>query len=119
MCPSTFQGVPVNVKGCDDFREGHVGCDGARDAHLVDLEVGVGGDDGSGGEVHTFPHQVTSDSPLLPFQTLFEGFKWAARFLHRLGVEIKSEISTSTFRTDYPLQLSVIIENEINPVIMG
>lgn len=60
------QPVPVNIKGCDDFWEGHVGCDGSWYAHLVDLQVGVRGDDSSGGEVHTLSHEVTSDSPFLP-----------------------------------------------------
>ena len=59
--------LPVNIKRCDNLWERHVGCDGSRDAHLVNLQVGVRGDDGSGGEVHTLAHEVSSDSTLLPF----------------------------------------------------
>lgn len=61
---SNYSTVPVNVKGCDDFWEGHIGCDGSWDTDLVDLQVGIWGDDSSGGEVHTLAHEVTSNSPL-------------------------------------------------------
>lgn len=61
---ANFSAVPVDIKGRDDFWEGHVGCDGSRDADLVDLQVGIWGDDSSGGEVHTLAHEVTSNSPL-------------------------------------------------------
>ena len=61
-----YTAVPVDIKGCDEFWEGHVGCDGPRHAYLVDMQVGVWRDDGTGGEIHTLTHEVTSDSALLP-----------------------------------------------------
>lgn len=76
--------LPVDVKRRDDLREGHVSSDGAGHAHLVDLQVGVGRDDGSGREVHALPHQVSSHSAFFPLQPLFDGFERTAGFLHRL-----------------------------------
>lgn len=76
--------VPVNVKRSNNLRESHVGSDGSRDAHLIDLQVGVWGDDSSGGEVHTLPHEVPSDTAFFPLQPLLDGFQRAARLLHRL-----------------------------------
>lgn len=60
----SLSAVPVDIKGCDNLGERHVGRDGSWHAHLVDLQVGVGGDDGSGREVHTFAHQIAPHSPL-------------------------------------------------------
>ena len=75
------------LKGGDDLGEGHVGGDRARNADLVDLQVGVRGDDGAGGEVHALAHQVASDAALLALQPLFDRLKGAARLLHRLRGE--------------------------------
>ena len=84
-CSWGYDGLsPVDVEGCDDFGEGHVGRDGSRHTHLVNLQVGVGRDDRSGREVHTFTHQVTADAALFPLQTLFKGLEGTARFLHSL-----------------------------------
>lgn len=43
-----YSGVPVDVKGCDDFWKGHIGSNGSWYTHLVDLKIGVWGDDSSG-----------------------------------------------------------------------
>lgn len=66
--------VPVNIKRRDDFWKCHIGCDGSWYAHLVNLQVGVWGDDSSGRKVHTLAHEVTSDSAFFPFKALFYGF---------------------------------------------
>lgn len=66
--------VPVDVKRSDNFWKCHIGCDGSWDAHLVDLQVGVWGDDSSGREVHTLAHEVAADSAFFPFEALFDGF---------------------------------------------
>lgn len=76
--------VPVNVKGSNNLRKSHVGSDGSWDAHLIDLQVGIGGDDGSGGEVNTLPHEVPSDTSFFSLQSLLDGFQGAARLLHCL-----------------------------------
>lgn len=76
--------LPVDVKRRDDFWKRHVGRDGPRDAHLVNLQVGVWGDDSSGRKVHALAHEVTSDSAFLPFKALFYGFQGTARLLHCL-----------------------------------
>lgn len=70
--------LPVNVKGCDDLWEGHVGSYGAGNSHLVNLQVGVRCDDSSGREVHTLAHQITSDTSFLTFKPLLQGFQWAS-----------------------------------------
>lgn len=62
-----YSAVPVNVKGSDNLWEGHVGCDGPWDAYLVNLQVGVWGDNSSGREVHTLAHEVPSDTTLFSF----------------------------------------------------
>lgn len=54
--------LPVNVKGCDNLREGHVCGNRTGNSHLVDLQVRIRRDDSSGREVHTLPHQITSDT---------------------------------------------------------
>lgn len=66
--------VPVNIKRRDDFWKCHIGCDGSWHTHLVDLQVGVWGDDSSGRKVHTLAHEVTTDSAFFPFKALFYGF---------------------------------------------
>lgn len=41
------ENVPVYIERCDNFWEGHVGSNGSWYAHLVNLQVGIWGDDGS------------------------------------------------------------------------
>ena len=55
---------PVNVKRSDNLGEREVLSNGTRNADLVNCQVGVWCDDSSGREVHPFPHQVSSDTPL-------------------------------------------------------
>lgn len=84
--------LPVNVKGCDDLREGHVCSYGAGNSHLVDLQVGVRCDDSTGREVHTLTHQITSDTSFLTLKPLFEGFQRAPRLLHCLKTKQKAKV---------------------------
>lgn len=90
-CPSvpgpgraSERSAPVNVEGGDDLCEGHVGGDGARHADLVDGEVGVGGDDGAGREVHPLAHQVPPHAAFLALQPLLQGLERTPRLLHGL-----------------------------------
>ena len=55
----------VNVERCDNLWECEVLGDGPGHPDLVDPQVGVGRDDGSGGKVDTFSHKISSDSSLL------------------------------------------------------
>ena len=55
---------PVNVERGDNLRKGEVLSNGTRDAHLINGQVGVRGDDGTGGEVHSLSHQIPPDTPL-------------------------------------------------------
>ena len=81
--------VPVNVERSDDFRKGEVLCYRPRHSHLRDSQHGVRGDDSSAREVHTFTHQVTTDTPFFPLQSLLDGLEGAARFLYRLWEQCK------------------------------
>ena len=79
---------PVDIERSHDLREGEVLSDGPGHAHLVDVQVGVGGDDGTGGEVHPLPHQVAPHSTLLALQTLLDGLQGTAASLDGLGQEV-------------------------------
>lgn len=45
-------------------------CAHHRDANLVGPNVHVGADDGSSGKIHTLPHHVLAEQPLLLLQQL-------------------------------------------------
>jgi len=60
----------LDVERRNDLRVGQRGRDGARHAHLLDREVGVGCDDGARREVDALPHQVAAHAPVLPLQPL-------------------------------------------------
>lgn len=57
----------VDVEWSDSLWEGEVLCNSARNANLVNVEVGVRGYDCPGGVVHPLPHQVPTDVTLLGF----------------------------------------------------
>ena len=56
---------PVDIERSDDLWKGEVLGNGARDTDLINGQVGVRGDDGTSREVHSLPHQVTTDTTLL------------------------------------------------------
>lgn len=96
--------LPVNVKGCDNLREGHVCSNGTGNSHLVNLQVGVRRDDSSGRKVYTLAHQITSDTSFLPLKPLLDGFQRAARLLHCL--KQKAQVFTRGRTTAYETSLS-------------
>jgi hypothetical protein len=71
-----------NIVGCDAFREcedlGYTFWDG----DFVDTEVGIGGNDGSSGEVDSLSGEVSSETTLFAFEALDEASDW---FLAGLG----------------------------------
>lgn len=82
--PPMGEGPPVDVEGSDNLGKGHVGGDGAGNADLVDGEVGVGGDDSAGREVHSLAHQVSSHTAFLALQPLLQGLEGTPGLLHGL-----------------------------------
>lgn len=59
----------LDVEVSDGFWEGQSPGDAAWDTDLVQGQVGITGDDSTGGEVHTLAHQVLPQSTLLTLQT--------------------------------------------------
>lgn len=61
---------PVYVEGGDSLWEGEILSDSPRHAHLVNLDVGVWGDNSASREVHSLPHQVTTNTTLFGLESL-------------------------------------------------
>ena len=76
-----FRNLLVNIEGCHNLWIGQILCDGSRHTHLINGQVRIWRDDGTSWEVDTFTHEVTTDTSLLGFQTLWDGFQRATRFL--------------------------------------
>mmetsp|Transcript_9852 Transcript_9852/g.28938 ORF Transcript_9852/g.28938 Transcript_9852/m.28938 type:complete len:381 (-) Transcript_9852:863-2005(-) len=58
--------------------------DGPRHAHLVDGQVGVRGDHGARGKVHTLAHEVAAHAPVLALEPLGDGLEGSPRLGSRL-----------------------------------
>ena len=57
--------IPVNVEWRYNLREGEVLGNCSWDTHLVDGQVWVRSDDGTGGKIHPLSHEVSPHAPLL------------------------------------------------------
>lgn len=53
------------VERGDDFGESHVLGDTSRHSYLIDPQIGIGGDDGTGREIDTLTHQITTNTTFL------------------------------------------------------
>ena len=62
---------PVNIERCDYFRKGQVLGNRTWHAHLIDTQIRVRSDDGTCRKIHSFSHEVATDTPLLALQPLF------------------------------------------------
>ena len=62
---------PVDIEWCDYFRKGQVLCNRTWHAHLIDTQIRVRSDDGTCRKIHSFSHEVATDTPLLALQPLF------------------------------------------------
>ena len=82
----------VAVVGCDDFGFREVGGDFFGHAEFVDVDVGVGRDDGTGREVYALAHEVAAHAPRFRAETGFQGLERATRPLggggHALDVVV-------------------------------
>ena len=82
----------VAVVGRHDFGLREVCRNLFRNAELVDVNVGVGRDDGAGGEIDSLAHQVATDAAGLGAQSGLERLEWPTRPLcgrwHALDVVV-------------------------------
>ena len=69
----------VEVEAGDAFWNGHVERNGFGHADLIDVEVGVGGDDGACGKIHAFAHEVAANAARFAAESLAESFAYLAR----------------------------------------
>lgn len=74
----------LDVEGCDSLREGQVESNAPWYTQLIDADVGIPSNDGTGREIHTLAHQVATNPPTFPLQSLRNGLHWLARLLSRL-----------------------------------
>lgn len=86
---------PVDVERCDNLREGEILSNGTRDSDLIDGQVGVRCDDGTGGKVHSLPHQVATDTTLFGLQSLLDGLEWSTTSLHSLRMDGGSHVNVT------------------------
>mmetsp|Transcript_26622 Transcript_26622/g.66902 ORF Transcript_26622/g.66902 Transcript_26622/m.66902 type:complete len:605 (+) Transcript_26622:2725-4539(+) len=71
----------VDVERRHDLRVGEVDGDRARYTNLVDADVGIGRDDRTRREIHTFSHEVAANSTFLAAQTLPDALQHTAALL--------------------------------------
>lgn len=80
----TVSGRTVANKPRTSFRIRQVHCNAPRYADLIELEIRVASDHGSGRKVYTLSHEVTTESTFLPFQAGANRFNGTSRFLECL-----------------------------------
>ena len=81
--PDQFLEV-LDVVRRDALRVGQSPRDRERDADLVERQVGVTGDDSSGGKVDALAHQVAAQPPLFALESRPDRLDGSSRFLQRL-----------------------------------
>ena len=74
ICPSQFHKniLPVDIERCDDFWKRQILRDTSWDSNLMNSQHRIWSDYSPTGEVHTFSHQVSTNSTLFSFQPLFD-----------------------------------------------
>ena len=86
----------LNVPDSDGLRVCKFDSKDRRDTDLVGLDVGIGGDDGSCGEVDTLAHHVLSEHTLLLLQLLLDTVcvSFASRTLKRVAVTVHKTVNS-------------------------
>lgn len=103
------------IEACGAFRNGHVEGNGFGDADLVDVEVGVGGDDGARGKVAAFPHEIAADASCFADESLTEPLADLAR---DEGVVVcRGGDGRVEERADVPLEPSDDFVNNVDGVV--
>ena len=85
-------------------------------ANLIELQIWVTGDDSTGREVDTFPHQVPTQTTFLAFQARTNGLDWSAGLLQSLWntsdvivhIGCDMELQACVFRNDLVIGLRVV-----------